>query len=320
MIELKATHAAPRLDQFLTELVPDHSRTQLQKLIRQEQILLNQCPTRPNSTVQMGDIITIDLPPAPSTIPQPEPIPLNIIYEDPDLIVINKPVGMVVHPAHGHQSGTLVNALLARYPDMAALAESAEQLNYNEEAPLEFENPTNPTDRPGIVHRLDRDTSGLMVVARTTMALHHLQQQFKARTVEKTYLALVFGCPPAPEGVIDVPLGRDPRYRQRIAPLADGKPARTHYRLREYLNSYSLLEVGLETGRTHQIRVHLAWLKCPVVGDTVYGHKKNSLALPRQFLHAWRLRFTHPRSHEILSMEAPLPADLQTVLTRLQEK
>jgi 23S rRNA pseudouridine1911/1915/1917 synthase len=252
--------------------------------------------------VQPGDVITVHLPVAEQAAPQAETVPLEIVFEDSDLVVINKPAGMVVHPAQGHASGTLVNALLARYPDLAAMSLTD----------------AGPTERPGIVHRLDRDTSGLMIVARTPAALRHLQQQFKGRTVEKIYLALVFGHPEAAEGIIDVPLGRDPRFRQKIAPRAAGKPARTHYRLLEDLGQYSLLEVGLETGRTHQIRVHLAWLKCPVVGDTVYGRKKNTLGLKRQFLHAWKLRFQHPRSGEILHLEAPLPPDLQAVLDQLR--
>jgi 23S rRNA pseudouridine1911/1915/1917 synthase len=290
------------LDQWLAQALPQLSRSQLQKLIRQGQVLVAGQTVRPSSAVQPGEVITVYLPASEPEAPQPETTPLDVVYEDDDLLVINKPAGMVVHPAHGHEHGTLVNALLARYPDLAALAESE----------------TDSADRPGIVHRLDRDTSGLIMVARTPQALRRLQQQFKARTVEKTYLALVFGRPEAIEGIIDVPLGRDPRFRQKMAPRADGKPARTHYRVLEDFEQYSLLEIGLETGRTHQIRVHLAWLKCPVVGDTVYGRKKNVLGLKRQFLHAWRLRFRHPRTGETIELEAPLDAHLQAVLGQLR--
>ena len=260
--------------------------------------------TRPGAGVQPGDVIILHLPPDRPTVLQPETVPLDIVFEDDALVVVNKPAGMVVHPAQGHAGGTLVNALLARYPDLAALAQAD----------------AGSADRPGIVHRLDQDTSGLIVAARTPQAWQHLQQQFKARTVEKTYLALVFGRPVAPEGIIDVPLGRDPRQRQKIAPRPDGKSARTHYRLREDFGLYSLLEVGLETGRTHQIRVHLAWLGCPVVGDRVYGRKKNPLSLKRQFLHAWRLCFRHPRSGDPLKFEAPLEDHLQTVLDSLRNR
>jgi 23S rRNA pseudouridine1911/1915/1917 synthase len=308
IIQIQVDRPAARLDQFLAETIPDLSRSQIQKLIRQGRVFLFAPPankakpiTRPSMSIQPGEMITIQLPPPQPKVLQPETIPLDIIFEDDDLVVINKPAGMVVHPAHGHTAGTLVNALLARYPDLAAMIEVD----------------TNAVDRPGIVHRLDRDTSGLMIVARTPEVLRHLRRQFKARTVEKVYLALVFGRPEAPEGVIDVPLGRDPRHRQKFAPRPDGKPARTHYRLRADFGQYSLLEIGLETGRTHQIRIHLAWFKCPVVGDTVYGRQKNPLGLKRQFLHAWRLRFEHPRSGELLQLEAPLASDLQGVLDGL---
>ncbi|MCB0193357.1 MAG: RluA family pseudouridine synthase, partial [Anaerolineae bacterium] len=221
--------------------------------------------------------------------------------EDADLIVVNKPAGLVVHPAQGHHSGTLVNALLARYPELIEIAA------HN----------TGSAKRPGIVHRLDQDTSGLIVVARTLEALQHLQKQFKARTVEKIYLALVHGHPETPEGVIDVPLGRDPRHRQKFAPRSDGKSARTRFRVLESFDEYSLLEIGLETGRTHQIRVHLAWLGCPVVGDTVYGRRRNRLGLKRHFLHAWRLCFQHPRTDEPLQFEAALDEELQGILANL---
>ncbi|NJN94086.1 MAG: RluA family pseudouridine synthase [Anaerolineales bacterium] len=301
-LQLQVDQSAARLDQWLAQALPQLSRSQLQKLIRQGQILVAGQSVRPSSAVQTGEVVTVYLPAVEPDAPQPETTPLAVVYEDDDLVVINKPAGMVVHPAHGHASGTLVNALLSRYPDLAALSLSDAEA----------------TDRPGIVHRLDRDTSGLIMVARTPQALRHLQQQFKARTVEKTYLALVFGRPEAPEGIIEVPLGRDSRFRQKMAPRADGKPSRTHYRVLEDFEPYSLLEVGLETGRTHQIRVHLAWLKCPVVGDTVYGRKKNVLGLKRQFLHAWRLRFQHPRTGETIELEAPLDAHLQAVLGQLR--
>jgi 23S rRNA pseudouridine1911/1915/1917 synthase len=306
IIRLEVEVATPRLDHYLVQHLPDFSRSQIQKLIRQGHVLVKRAapeaqPIRAKDSVAVGEVIIIHLPP-PAEALQPEQIPLEIVFEDDMLVVLNKPAGLVVHPGQGHSSGTLVNALLARYPDLAALQDEAET----------------STDRPGIVHRLDRDTSGLIVVARTPAALNHLRQQFKARTVEKTYLALVFGQPPVPEGVIDVPLGRDPRHRQKIAPRAEGKAARTHYRLLEDFDPYSLLEIGLETGRTHQIRVHLAWLKCPVVGDTVYGRKKNALGLKRQFLHAWKLRFQHPGQDTFLELEAPLAADLAQVLAKLR--
>lgn len=301
-LHLTVDQPADRLDQWLALELPDLSRSQLQKLIRQEQIWLNGQTVRPSTAVQPGDVVTVYMPAPASTAPQPETVALEVVYEDDDLVVINKPAGMVVHPSQGHSSGTVVNALLARYPDLANLAEDD----------------STAADRPGIVHRLDQDTSGLMMVARTAAALRQLQQQFKQREVDKIYLALVYGQPAAPEGIIDVPLGRDPQHRQKFVPRPDGKPARTHYRLLESYGEYSLLEIGLETGRTHQIRVHLAWLKCPVVGDTVYGRKKNPLGLQRQFLHAWQLRFQHPRTGETISLEAPLSEELQRVLDDLR--
>lgn len=304
-VQIHIDQPASRLDQLLVNKFPNLSRSNIQKLIHQGHVLLAGQPVKPSTRVQPGDVITMTLPASASASSavalQPETIPLDVVFEDEALIVLNKPAGMVVHPAHGHTAGTLVNALLARYPDLLAMT----QVDAAAAA------------RPGIVHRLDRDTSGLIIVARTPSALRHLRRQFKARTVEKTYLALVFGRPKAPEGIIDVPLGRDPHHRQKFAPRPDGKPARTRYRLLKDFGEYSLLEIGLETGRTHQIRVHLAWLKCPVVGDAVYGRKKNALGLKRQFLHAWRLRFDHPRTGEAVELEAPLADDLQAVLDRL---
>ncbi len=302
-IEITVEEEADRLDRYLAHRLPDLSRAHVQKLIRQGEVVVSTAATtrraaRPSERLQSGDVVTVTLPPPELEDVAAEAIPLEIIFEDAALVVINKPAGLVVHPAQGHSRGTLVNALLARYPDlraMQALEAGAEE-------------------RPGIVHRLDRDTSGLIVVARTAEALHHLQRQFKARTVEKTYLALVFGRPETPEGLIDVPLGRDPRHRQKFAPRPDGKPARTHYKQIADFGAYSLLEIGLETGRTHQIRVHLAWLGCPVVGDRVYGRRKNRLGVKRQFLHAWRLRFEHPLTGETMALEAPLAADLRRVL------
>lgn len=303
IIKIQVDRSASRLDQFLAATIPQLSRAQIQRLIRQGRVsLAGQPVTRPSLKVQPGDWIGVQLPPPQAAAPQPEAIPLDLVHEDEALVVVNKPAGLVVHPAHGHAGGTLVNALLARYPELEAMVQTG----------------TGAADRPGIVHRLDRDTSGLIVVARTPAALRQLRRQFKARTVEKTYLALVFGRPESPSGLIDVPLGRHPRQRQKFAPRPDGKPARTRYHLQEDFGRYSLLEIGLETGRTHQIRVHLAWLGCPVVGDTVYGRRKNDLDLKRQFLHAWRLRFVHPLTGEPVAFEAPLDEALRAVLDQLR--
>jgi 23S rRNA pseudouridine1911/1915/1917 synthase len=246
--------------------------------------------------------VTVHIPPAAGEI-LAEPIPLDVVYEDDDLLVVNKPAGMVVHPAYGHPQGTLVNALLARYPHLDV----------------------GDSGRSGIVHRLDRDTSGLIVVSKTEPALEHLRRQFKTRSVQKTYLALVRKPLPAPEGIIEAPIGRDPRQRQRMAVVAGGRPARTGYELLENLGDYSLLAVSPETGRTHQIRVHLAWLGMPVAGDRVYGQQRGvrrartDLGLERQFLHAWRLSFERPRGNGDVALEAPLPADLQQVIDLLRD-
>ncbi len=310
IIHIQVEKAAKRLDQYLAQALPELSRSKIQKLIRQEKILLSRStdktaqPVRAKESLVLGDVITLYLPSEEADELEAEDVPLDIIYEDQDIVVLNKLAGLVVHPAQGHTTGTLVNALLARYPDLADMRDADED----------------SANRPGIVHRLDRDTSGLILIARTPEALENLREQFKARTVQKTYLALVYGQPEAEEGIIDVPLGRDLRHRQKMAPRADGKSARTHYQVIEYYGDYSLLEIGLETGRTHQIRVHLAWLKCPVVGDTIYGRKKNKLGLKRQFLHAWKLSFQHPTQPQVLDLLAPIPSNLEHILKQLRQQ
>jgi 23S rRNA pseudouridine1911/1915/1917 synthase len=287
--------ADQRLDRYLAQALPGVSRSHLQRLIRQGLVSLDGRAARPSTLVEPGMRVTVQLPSPPTPGIAPEPIALDIVYEDDDLLVVDKPAGMVVHPAAGHPSGTLVNALLAHCPALSV----GEQ------------------GRPGIVHRLDRDTSGLIVVAKTTRALEHLRRQFKSRQVQKTYLALVHGHPPAAEGVIEAPVGRDPHHRQRMAVLAGGRPARTHFRRLAELGDHCLVSLRLETGRTHQIRVHLAWLGIPVVGDRIYGERRNELGAPRQLLHAWRLSFDRPGGRGTIELTAPLPADLQGILSRL---
>ncbi len=287
-----------RLDKFLAQELPELSRNQAQQLIASGHVTINGNPAKPSTKLAAGTEIlvatsTVD---EPQTPPATEDILLDILYEDDAVLVINKPAGLVVHPATGHTTDTLVNALLHHCPQLATL---------------------DPT-RPGIVHRLDRDTSGVMVVAKTAASVEALQRQFKSRTVEKFYLALVHGTPRSSEGVIDVPLGRHPTLRQKFAPRPNGKPARTHYWLEEQFANFSLLRVKLETGRTHQIRVHLTWLGHPIVGDTVYGHKKNRLRLSRQFLHAQSLSFQHPTTGTLCSFTAPLPAELDDLLQHLR--
>jgi 23S rRNA pseudouridine1911/1915/1917 synthase len=279
-------------------VLPDLSRAQVQRLIRQGRVALDGQIVKPSAPVVPGMRVVVRIPPSPLDELSPQSIPLQVVYEDEDLLVLDKPAGMVVHPAHGHHQGTLVNALLARYPDLAV----------------------GDAGRPGIVHRLDRDTSGLMVVAKTEPALEHLRRQFKSRSVKKTYMALVCGRPPSAKGIIEAPVGRDLRRRQRMAVIPGGRPARTGYELLETYPGYSLLAVSPETGRTHQIRVHLSWLGVPVVGDRAYGKErgtrrgKRELGLERQFLHAWRLSFDRPGGKGPVTLEAQLPHDLEQVL------
>lgn len=296
IVHLQVDEAGERLDRYLARALPDVSRAQVQRLIRQGLVVLEGETVRPSTPVQPGMKVLVQIPAPASDTVAPEPIPLEVVYEDDDLLVVNKPAGMVVHPAYGHRGGTLVNALLARYPNLAV----------------------GEAGRPGIVHRLDRDTSGLILVAKTEAALEYLRRQFKSRQVKKTYLALVHGQPPAPEGIIEAPIDRDPHQRQRMAVVATGRTARTRYRLLEDVGDYSLLTVSPETGRTHQIRVHLAWLGIPVAGDRVYGRARDRLGLGRQFLHAWRLAFERPGGKGSLELEAPLCADLQEVLRAIK--
>ncbi|WP_322490149.1 RluA family pseudouridine synthase [Chloroflexus sp.] len=295
LVIVPAEVSGERIDRFLAATLPDLSRAQVQRLIEQGMVLYAGRPTRASQPVRPGIAIHVTiLPPVPTELVA-EPIPLDVVYEDADIAVINKPASMVVHPAPGHGRGTLVNALLSRYPDLAVGGEV----------------------RPGIVHRLDRDTSGLLVIARHDAALRALVEQQQARRMRKIYQALVIGRPPA-AGTIDAPIGRDPRDRLRMAVVSDGRPARTHYRVIAAFGDYSLLEVQLETGRTHQIRVHLRHLGYPIVGDPVYGPRREHLHLSRQFLHAGELGLFHPRDGQWRQFTAPLPPDLSSVLNHLQ--
>jgi len=307
-----AEAAGMRLDKFLADHLADISRSRIQGWIEEGRVTLDGRPARPSTRLDPGQCVRVFIPLPEEVRILPEPIPLGILYEDEHLLVINKPAGMVVHPAPGHTSGTLVNALLARFPAWAELDwwESEED---EEEAGADY-------PRPGIVHRLDKDTSGLLIVAKSAGARSALQAQFQARQVEKVYLALVHGVPPAPAGLIDAPIGRDPRQRKRMAVVAEGRPAVTAYRVLEPLGEYALLEVMPKTGRTHQIRVHLAFIGHPVVGDEVYGRRRSRLACPRQFLHAARLSFRHPVTGRPMEFSAPLPPDLQAVLEEARER
>lgn len=291
-----------RLDRFLAKACPEFSRSQIQRLIAAGAVAVDGRAVKASYVVRPGEPVTVELPqPAEQEEVAPEPIPLELVYDDDDLVVVNKPAGLVVHPAAGNLSGTLVNALLARYPQMEREGGA----------------------RAGIVHRLDKDTSGLILAAKTEAARIALQGQFKQRQVHKVYLALLEGQPPQPRGLIDAPLGRDPRHRKRMSVVQDGRPARTLYTVLENFTGYTFVQVEPETGRTHQIRVHFAWLGCPVAGDAVYGRRRGragGLSLERQFLHAWKLRFTLPSSGQEVEFAAPLPPDLESVLAQLRSR
>ncbi len=280
-----------RLDKYVSEKCSELSRTRAQKLIADGYITVNDGTAKASVKLSISDRVDVVIPPtAPSPL-SPEAIPLNIIYEDDDLLVVDKPAGLTVHPAPGHPDHTLVNAILSHFPRLADISESL---------------------RPGIVHRLDKDTSGVMLVAKNSVAQTNLVDQFKNRSVMKVYLALVKGHLTPEEGVIEAPIGRDSGNRKRMAVVTRGRESRTQYHVVKYMGDYTLLEVKPETGRTHQIRVHLAAIGSPVVGDAVYGVKSDFLA--RQFLHACRLGFKLPSTGEYVEFKSQLPPDLAQAL------
>lgn len=289
-----------RLDKYLVEHIPKLSRSRIQTLIEGKKVTVNgNIPNKAGYALAKGDQVEITIPAPQSSKLIPESIPLNIVFENDDVLVINKSAGMVVHPSAGHDSGTLVHAVLAHAPDIDGVGGEK---------------------RPGIVHRLDKDTSGIIILAKNDRTQHWLQNQFQDRTVKKTYLALVDGKPPTPKGRVEAPIGRDPSHRQRMAitPAHKGRQAISQYQTRKSFDSHTLLEVGILTGRTHQIRLHMAFLGCPVVGDTVYGHRKPSLALGRQFLHAQKLSIVIPGEASPRTFEAELPVELRNLLDMLK--
>jgi 23S rRNA pseudouridine1911/1915/1917 synthase len=282
-----------RLDRVLAKQLPEHSRSRLQQLIRAGFVRVNGITTRQSHLVQAGDEIELTEPPVEKIENQPEPIPLKILFEDKDLIVINKPAGLVVHPGAGHRSGTLVNALLHHCPTLSGIGGK---------------------ERPGIVHRLDKETSGCLVVAKNDVAHRELARQFAERTVEKIYLALVTGKLRKQSGVIDETIGRHPVHRQRMSVASSrGRAAKTDYRVVRPGERASLIECRLHSGRTHQIRVHLHHLGHPVLGDKIYA-ARFARDFPRQMLHAWKLGFCHPRTGEWKNFEAPLPNDFEQAI------
>lgn len=301
--------AGERLDRWLARMVPAVSRARLQTLISTGEVLLDGRPARASRRLRLHQTVALTLPSPTAAVPAPEEIPLTVVHEDPHLLVIDKPAGMVVHPGAGAASGTLVNALLHHVRDLSGIGGVL---------------------RPGIVHRLDRGTSGLMVVAKDDATHRHLARQFAGRRVEKRYLAFVLGRPASREGTVDAAIGRDPVHRQRMSVRAPrARMARTSYRILEELKGASLLEVRIHTGRTHQIRVHLASIGHPVAGDATYGgHRLPRSAPPplrealetlkRPALHAARLGFDHPSTGERLLFESPLPPDLADLRDRLR--
>ena len=297
---LTVSEKGGRLDRLLAQEIEGASRNRLQALIREGNVVVDgKIVKRPGFRLQGGESIEVSVPPAEPVALIPEAIPLEIVYEDSGVLVVNKAAGMVVHPAAGHFAGTLVHAVLAHASDIQGIGGEL---------------------RPGVVHRLDKETSGLIILAKNDGAYRSLQEQFKNRSVEKVYLAIVDGRPPSPLGRVEAPLGRDPKHRQRIAvvPASRGREATTSYKVRERFPRHSLIEAHPETGRTHQIRVHLAFLGCPVVGDRVYGLRRPSLEVNRHMLHAWRLRLLLPGERKPRSLEAPLPPDFAWALEELR--
>ena len=297
-----------RLDRCLAELNPEWTRSRVRRLIDAGHVLLNEKLAKPSATVHQGDRIVADVP-----LPEPldaeaEDIPLDIVFEDDDLLLVNKPAGLVIHPAAGNPTGTLVNALLHHCSDLSGIG---------------------GVERPGIVHRLDKDTTGLLVVAKSDRAHLGLSIAFRNRKIHKTYLAVCYGAPGEPDGVVDEPIDRHPRERQRMAIVAEGRPARTLYHVDEQFAGASLISCRPVTGRTHQIRVHMAHVGHAIVGDPLYaGRQWRSLSdppsqaacrsFPRQALHARRLGFIHPVTHKEVTFEAPVPADFEELVATLR--
>lgn len=291
-----------RLDKFLVGQLQEFSRSRIQGLIADGFVDVNDhAAKKAGQTLESGSNVTVRIPPPAPTNILAENIPLDILFENDDLLVVNKPAGMVVHPALGHASGTLVNAVMGYDPDIEGIGGE---------------------ERPGVVHRLDKETSGLILLAKNERAHRWLQDQFRLRKVEKTYLALVDGKPPTPSGRVEAHVGRDPSHRKRMAVVTEsrGRDAISEYKTIESFKSHTLLEFHPLTGRTHQIRLHCAFLGCPIAGDKIYGRKKSSIGIERHFLHAYRLKIVLPGEKEPRIFEAPLPDELVEVLGTLRKE
>lgn len=288
-----------RLDVFLAAYFPDYTRSRIKSLVAEGYALVNGCKTKAGYKMVLDDIAELLVPEPREVFAQPEDIPLDIVYEDSALLVINKPRGLVVHPAAGNETGTLVNALLHHCDDLSGIAGEV---------------------KPGIVHRLDKDTTGLLVVAKTDVAHLSLSAQIATKSAQRIYLALVEGNVTQDQGRVDAALGRSRADRKKIAVTEDGRAAATRYRVLERFGEYTLVECALETGRTHQIRVHMKHIGHPVVGDPVYGFRHQRFVVDGQLLHATRLSFVHPVTGETMSFEAPLPEDFLRVLAALRRR
>lgn len=297
-IEITEMHEGSRIDKALTTINPDWSRTQVQQWLKEGLILVGDAPVKQNYKVKQGDLITVDEPEVEELDAVAENLHLDIVYEDKDVLVVNKPRGMVVHPAPGHTTGTVVNGLMYHVKDLSGI---------------------NGVLRPGIVHRIDKDTSGLLMVAKNDKAHVSLVDQLVAKSVTRVYTALVHGHIPHDNGTIDAPIGRDPKDRQSMGVIDKGKHAVTHFKVLERFGDYTLVECRLETGRTHQIRVHMKYIGYPLVGDPKYGPKK-TIDFGGQVLHAGTLGFNHPATGEYMEFSSPLPADYQNLLDELRKK
>ena len=303
-ISLKVEQNASRIDSYISQKVSDLSRSRIQQLIEQGNVQINGgvCNSK-KETVKEGDFIVVEIPPAESLELQAEDIPLDILYEDDQILILNKPAGLVVHPAPGHPNGTLVNAVLAHCPNLPGIG---------------------GVQRPGIVHRLDKDTTGAIAIAKTEIAHHSLQGQLKAKTARREYLGVVYGATKEDIGTINLPIGRHPKERKKMAVVPvekGGREAITHWRIKERLGNYTLMHFQLETGRTHQIRVHSAQINHPIVGDFVYSSGRSvGVNLPGQALHAWKLKLQHPISDEAVEVIAPLPDTLTKLLDVLRKR
>lgn len=298
--EVTDEEADQRLDKVLTEKLDDYSRMQVQQLIKNGLVTVNEKERKASFKLELGDTVIAQIPPEEEEGEiEAQNIPLEVLYEDEYIAAINKPAGLVVHPGFGNTEGTMVNALLARWPQVRSVGHP---------------------ERAGVVHRLDKETSGVILVALTAKAQYNLMRQFEERTIKKIYWTLVDRHPDTSVGRIHAPIGRDPQQRKKMAVIKNGREAITNFRILENYQEHTLVEINLETGRTHQIRVHMTFIGCPVVGDTIYGFRKPSIKIGRMFLHAKSITFRHPIMDKEMAIETELPPELQQVLDKLAQQ